>query len=619
MSVIHTPRKPELDARILSFPLLMLALLLTLFLRLWYFQVVKAPELVERADATRTDRVLRPAPRGLIFDRHGELVAGLKPQIVVTGVYQTIAQNPWVISKLASILNVDEKKLKPKVDAARRSPGLPVPIYVGAAPELGTRIAEEGIELPGIGVDLEPTRYYPDGASFAHVLGYVRLPNEKDIERIKALGKEPAQFVGKGGIEQFYETDLMGQAGDEVVDIDAKRRPLRVVARDNPVPGHQLVLSLDAKLQRYATQLLRDQKYLGSAVALDPKTGEVLCMVSAPSFDQNEFQKGISRDEWDKLQHDPEHPLVRRFMQSYSPGSTFKIVTSLAAFESGIFDPHRPVYCAGGYRLGKAFFQCLSHHGEITYRDALIRSCNTYFADLGYRAGEKAIRHACEEMGLGQPSDIDVGGDGLGVVPTEHWLAKHFKHPRWYGGDTVNFSIGQGYIRATPLQMCDVAAMVANSGVMYRPHLVRQVRNGERSAEGMFQPEVIHKVDASPEFWQTLRDAMTGVIEDGHGTGQRARIPGVVWAGKTGSAEHGKIKKDQKTHSWFIGYAPADDPKIAICVLLESVGHGGDFAAPIAKEIVQSYLAEASAPKAPANLGPSASISAAAVPSPRVR
>jgi penicillin-binding protein 2 len=611
VSVIHTPRKPELDLRTLSFPIAMLALLTVLFLRLWYFQVVKAPELVERADATRQDKVVRAAPRGLIYDRNGELIAGLKPEIVITGVYQTIAKNPWVIGRLASMLNLDEKKVKAKVETARQSPGLPVPIIVVPSETVGTQIAEAGSDLPGIGVDLEPTRYYPDGVSFAHVLGHLGLPNEKDVRRIRGLGHEPAQFVGKGGVEQAYETQLMGEAGDEVVEVDAKRRPLRILARDNAVPGKQLVLSVDAKLQRYATQMMRNAHYVGGVVAVDPKTGEVLCMVSAPTFDQNEFEGGISKEAWAKLEADPDKPMIKRPLRSsYSPGSTFKIVTSLAAEEAGKFDPNYVVDCEGGYRVGQAYFKCLGHHGDIKFKMALEKSCNTYFSDLGYRTGPEALRHACEECGLGQPTGIDIGGEAVGLVPTDGWLARHKKH--WFGGDTVNFSIGQGYVATTPMQMCDVAEMVANSGTIYRPHLVRQIKSTPESQDGYVAPEVLRKANAPEEFWSTLREAMIGVVQEG--TARTAQIPNVVWAGKTGSTEHGKGKK---THGWFIGFAPAENPKIAICVLVEQAGHGGDIAAPIAKQVVQTYLGEIASKEA-ASKRPSVSISAAAARSPKL-
>ncbi|HWD39669.1 MAG TPA: penicillin-binding protein 2 [Fimbriimonas sp.] len=615
MSVIYTPRKPQLDLRLAIFPAVMLVLLTLLFFRLWYFQVVKAPELAERADVSREDKVIRPAPRGLIYDRNGELLAGLKPQVVITGVTSILDKNPGVVDKLAEMLGIDAKRLKPKIDAARHSPGLPMPIFVGADPEVGTRIAENEGELPGIGVELEPTRTYPDSTSYTHVIGYVRLPNKEDQARIRRMGREPADFVGKGGIERAYEAQLMGQPGDEVMQIDAKRRPLRVLRRDNPVPGDSLVLTIDGSLQRLASQLMAEHKYVGGVVALDPKTGEVLCMVSSPTYDLSMFQQGITKEQLAALYDDPNKPLIKRAMQSsYSPGSTFKIVTSLAAYETGKFDTTHTVFCDGGYRIGKAWIKCLGHHGAIGYKQAIEKSCNTYFADLGSRVGEQALCKASLEAGLGESTGIDIGGESLGVVPTTEWLKKHYSNRHWYGGDTVNFSIGQGWVRATPLQMADVAAMVANNGTIYRPHLVREIKSSMADPNPTrIQPEVLHQVNADPQFWATVRDALDGVIEEGTGRGT-ATIPNLIWAGKTGSTEHGTRGEGLKTHSWFVGYAPEQDPKIAVCVLVEDGGHGADAAAPIAKEVVQHYLFP---PRAPANNRPSASISAASLRSPR--
>jgi penicillin-binding protein 2 len=593
----------------------MFVLLTILFFRLWYFQVIKSPELVERAEATRVDKVLRPAPRGLIFDRSGTVIAGLRPEIVVTAVYNIVSkkENAGEIERVAAVLGVPPSKLEAKFSEARQSPGLPVPIFVGATEASGTEIAESANSLPGIGVSVEPMRYYPDTRSFANVLGYVRLPSPGDIKRIHKLGKEPAPFVGKTGIEQFYETDLMGEPGDEVVEVDSKRRPLRVVQRDSPVPGKEVVATLDASIQQFATQIMEQAHYKGGIAAVDPATGEVVCLASSPTYDNTAIFQ--DKEAWKKLISDPDDPMIPRPIHaSYSPGSTFKIVTSLAAYEKGIFDPNRTYFCNGGYRLGKAFFKCLGHHGNIAFKEALIKSCNTYFSDLGYRAGPDALRQACAEVGLGESSGIDIHGESLGVVPTDHWMRKRFKHPRWYGGQTVNFAIGQGYLRATPLQMCNVAAMVANEGTIYRPHLVREIRSGpDDPSPERIAPEVLHHVNADPSFWSVLKTALVGVVE--RGTAQRAQIPNVIWAGKTGSAEHGK---NLVTHSWFVGFAPVDHPKIAICVLVEDAGHGGDVAAPIAKEIVERYLG-VNQPKPRLSTGPAASISAAAVPSPKLR
>ena len=597
MSVIHAPRRPDLNGRLIAFPVVTFGLFGVLAMRLWYFQVVKSQELVDRAEATRVQPTSRPAPRGLILDRRGATIAGVRPQLVVTAVYDTVTkkENKWVVPRRAAMLGTDAKRLQAKIDDAKRNRSQPMPIFFNAPIEVGARIAESGADLPGIAIDTAPMRSYPDPLSFTHLLGYVGIPNQRDLDRLAEKGIEtPAEFVGKGGVEQAYETELMGQAGEDRTETDAKGRAIRQVGRDAPVPGEQVVLSLDAELQRYTTQMLKEKRFVGGVVALDPRNGEILAMVSSPTYDLTMFQGGLSQEEYDRLDHDPRHPMVKRPLRAaYSPGSTFKIVTSLAAYRRGIFNPNRPSFCAGGYRLGKRFVKCLGHHGSITYARAMAKSCNEYFCDLGFRAGEDAVTSAAQEFGLGAPVGIDIGGEASGIVPTKAWLASAYPGAGWYGGDTLNLAIGQGYIAATPLQMAGLAALVANDGVGYRPHLVRSLRAPVGGKAVSVKPEVSHRIEASAGFWKTLKGALRGVVAEG--TGHNAAVPGIAVAGKTGSTEHGASKK---THAWFVGFAPYDHPKIAVCVLLEGVGHGGDVAAPIAAEVFKKYLLASKKPLA---------------------
>ncbi len=588
MSVIHTPRKPEMDLRMLAFPGVMGSLLLILFMRLWYFQVVKAPELVEEAESSRTLEVNSPAPRGLIFDRHGALVAGVKPEIVITAVPSEVKKNPWVIDRVAAILQVDRKKLDTKLRAAANRPFLDSPIFVGATIQAGSKISELRDELPGISVVMQPMRYYPDSRSFTHLLGYVWTPSEDDQKRIATMGKKPANFVGKTGIERALESDLMGEPGSEKQEIDAKRRPVRVTERNAANPGSQVVLTIDSALQKYATQYMAEHQYVGGVVAMDPKTGEILCLVSSPTFDQNIFAGGLSEGEYNSVANDPHKPMYDRAIRSvYSPGSTFKIITSIAAYENHVFSPDTHYMCEGGVKVGKSFVKCLSYHGNIGYFEAMAKSCNSYFCQLGRVAGKDHITQAALEVGLGEKEGIEIGGEARGVVPTDTWLTKN-KH-RWWTGDTFNLAIGQGYISATPLQLANMAALVANNGTNYKPHLVKEIKPADgKAASSLVKPEVAHHVEASAEFWANLRKALVGVLD--HGTAAYGgKIPGVTWAGKTGSVEHGK---GQLTHAVFVGYAPEDDPKIAICVFIEAQGHGGDKAAPPARDIVERYLKE---------------------------
>lgn len=591
------------------FPVAIGALLLVIFLRLWFFQVVKSQELVDRAQVSNRTSVSSLAPRGLIYDRNNILVAGLQPRIVITATPGIVHKNPWVLDKVAEMVGAESKKLKSKMDHDGFRKFVPIPIFVGASVDTAARIAEAGDELPGIGVETQPMRYYPDPISMAHVLGYVWTPSARDLERLKAANIDAEPYVGKVGIEKIYERDLVGKPGGEQLEVDAKRRPVRVVGRDAPTPGQQLILTLDSKLQAMGQELLKGKK--GAIVALDPRTGEVLCMVSSPTYDASLFLNGIGTADYDKLNTDPDKPLIQRAVySSYSPGSTFKIVTTIAAMEQGVFNPNETIFCDGGYRIGNRFIACLGHHGSISFNTALEKSCNTYFMTLAHRVGVDALRKASAEVGLGETSGIDASQEQPGLVPTAAYIQKIKGH--WYEGMTLNFGIGQGELATTPLQMANVISLVANNGTSYKPHLVRATRDPSTGTVTEKKLEVYHHVEGTAEFWATLKGALVDVID--HGTGGNARIDGVQWGGKTGSAEkHGQ----KKTNSWFVGYAPAENPTITIAVVLEDMGHGGDIAAPIAKQIVQHYLtASAKALRMSSSNG---SIDAASVSSPPAR
>jgi penicillin-binding protein 2 len=586
------------------FPVLMALLLLVLFLKLWYIQVVKRPELQRKARASASMTIKHLAPRGLIYDRNGKLIAGIRPEVVITAKPGVVNKNQGVLARVAQILQVDEKKLAQKVREGAWRPYVETPIYVGAKLETGVRIAEDWANLPGIGVQTQPMRAYPETKSFTHVLGYVWTPNENDIERLKKQGLEPLDYVGKTGVELAYEDQLLGKPGEETLAVDARRRPTRVDGRDAATAGNRLYLTIDADLQEYTTKLFGEHNYVGGAVALDPRTGEVLALVSSPTFDQSVFSGGISDAEWKTLNTDENQPMWNRATKSaYPPGSTFKIVTTIAAMETGKFRPDLTFFCNGGVKVGKTTFRCLGHHGSIGFHEAFAKSCNSYFYQLGRMVGEKALCKAALDCGLGQSTGFELGGSP-GVVPTEEWVKEHKSDGKWYPGDTLNLSIGQGFLNTTPLQMASVAALVANDGILYRPHLVREIRDPQTQAIiQSVSPQVTHEVTGPPEFWSSLRSALVEVIDTG--TAKSAQIRDVHWAGKTGSAEH---QHGTKTHSWFVGFAPADRPTIAVCVLVESGGHGGEVSAPIARDIVKRYL---NSSKADANLVASSSSSAA--------
>ncbi len=585
MSVIHAPPKRDIDLReILPFAVIVTALTM-MFMRLWFLQVVRGEELTDRARAIRTNTISKLAPRGLIFDRNGVMVAGVRPEIVLTARPGIVRRNPWVLEKVATMVGAPVEDLREQVEKEAWRPHLPAPIFVGVPIETAGRIVESAENLPGIGVEWQPMRTYPDTMSLCHLLGYVWTPSDRDVDRLKGLNLKPAEYVGKDGLERIYESDLMGKVGSETLEFDSKRRPLRVVGRDNAVPGSRLILGIDLRLQRLAQQLLVGKR--GAVVALEPKTGEVLCLVSSPGFDAGWFQKGISVDHWNTLRNDERTPLTNRAIGSrYAPGSTFKIVVSLAAMASGKWSLHQTNFCPGYITVGKARPKCLGVHGSIAYHSAFARSCNTYFADLARRIGEDDLREMALRVGIGRRTGIDLPAENRGLVPTDAWLAAQREPRKWYPGDTVNLGIGQGYLAATPLQMASVAALVANEGVSYKPHVVRaKIPPGPSQNPVPVPLEELARIDLPADRWRELKSAMREVIQSG--TATVAQIPGLSWGGKTGSAEH---RTNALTHSWFVGVAPIDDPKIAICVIVEAAGHGSTVAAPIGRDVVKAYL-----------------------------
>ncbi|MCH8978940.1 MAG: penicillin-binding protein 2, partial [Armatimonadetes bacterium] len=541
------------------------------------------------AEAARAgiDSVTRLAPRGLITDRNGTLLAGVREVAVVTAVYDVVKDKPTAKVEVAHLLGIKLERLERLLNEAKWDPYVANVIYVGVDPEAASRIAEAGDRLKGFDIELQPARYYTESTVMSHVLGYVWTPSEREVKRLKEAGIKPAVYVGRDGFEAQYEELLMGSPGAEHMAVDARMRPLRSVGFDRPVPGAELVMSIDVRLQRLAMELLKDRR--GAVVATDPRTGEVLCLVSSPTYNITLFDNGISQADYRTLMDSSDLPMLKRAIGgAYPPGSTFKIVTAIAAQLAGEFSPARTVYCRGYYMIRGKRVGCLGRHGTIAFHDAMRRSCNTYFSDLAVRAGEDALREASIQIGLGSRQGIDIPGESSGLVPTAEWIEKTERF--WRPGDTVNLGIGQGYLTLTPLQMVAVASVVANRGTVYRPHvLLGEFQKGKlvptKSEDDDKDDSVIGKIDAPDSFWDELNRALVAVID--RGTARRARIKDISWAGKTGSPEHGR---GLKTHSVFIGYAPADDPQIAISVIIEEVGHGSEVAAPMAGEIVERFF-----------------------------
>ncbi|MBX3097395.1 MAG: penicillin-binding protein 2 [Fimbriimonadaceae bacterium] len=585
MSVIHAPRENPIDFRQFLIPAILLLIFAIFFFRLWFLQVAGAPSLKEQGERSREASVSRLAPRGKIFDRKGIQLAGVRSVLVATAVPNRIRHDDSAMKELGAILGITSEEILKKFDAKDVAQDLPAVIAQDVSIEAATRLAEARTRLEGIGIETLPMRRYADTKSLATVLGYVWVPTERETKRLEDHGIKPADFVGREGIEKEYEAELMGDPGVDRLLVDARRRPIRSLASDNPQPGRDLVLGIDFDLQKYAFEMLRGRK--GAVVALDPRNGDVLCMVSSPTYDTAQFIGGISQAEYSLLRDDPNKPLYARAMQGeYQPGSTFKILTTMAGMRAGTFDPNRPALCRGYYAVGNRRFKCLGTHGSVTFKTAMAKSCNAYFADLAVRTGEAEMLSTASELHFGTQLGLDLpdGRENDGVLPTpEFWEKRHPDRP--FGkGDLVNFGVGQGELLVTPLQMASMMGTVAMKGVQYRPRIVRGISDAEGKMT-VLEPQEIARIQGTDSFWRQLQDALVTVVEAG--TARSGRIAGISMAGKTGSAEnaHGPL-----THSWFIAFAPAENPKIAIAVMAENAGHGSTVAVPIASAVVRHYL-----------------------------
>lgn len=584
MSVIYAPEERPVSVRTLIIPAVLLFAFVAFILRLWYWQVVLADEYKEKVSRAGRLEDKSLAPRGRIFDRKGKIIAEVEPKLVVTIKPTIVEKDPEILNRLASILQVDVKKLKRNMEKQRRG-NLDIPIFVGTTMAKAAQIVEAGEDLPSVNVITQPMRVARDPLNFSHILGWVSVPTEKIEEELKTKGIDPAAYVGRDGLEQVYEERLMGKPGSQVFAIDLARRPIRPIESNNPQAGTSLVMGIDSELQSLAQRLLSGKK--GAIVALDPNTGEILCMASAPTFDLSIFEGGLSNDEFDFLYLNKDRPMYKRAIAGlYPPGSTAKIMTTLAAAMKNDFHPSHVISCPGYLTMGTRRVRCENHGaGSLSFNMAFSKSCNTYFGKMAQSVGGDGMRTMLHALGIDEKTEIDLNGEVPGVVPSEESIKKNHGRP-WSLGDTNNIGIGQGDLLVTPLQMANVAAMVANRGTVYKPHVVKAfVRSGVENAVNPVEPEILRQVKVDSNVWDDLQSAMRSVVTNG--TAKACQIPGISVAGKTGSAEN---SQSRRTHAWFVGYAPYENPKIAFALVVEGAGHGGAVAAPLARQIIQQYL-----------------------------
>ncbi len=573
-------------------------LLSTLVGRMYYLQVIEAERYKTLADENRINLRLLPPPRGPILDRNGFAMADNQQNYRALVIPEQAGDLSHTLALLSKIIPLSEGDWRRILRDAQRKRAF-VPITVRENLNWGdvARIEVNMPDLPGVLIDVGQSRNYMFGEETAHVLGYVAAVSEREMTGDPLL-ELPGFRIGKAGVEKVYDQVLRGSGGSSQVEVNALGRVIRELARQEGEPGSEVRLTIDLDLQRFVAERLGDHS--ASAVVMDVHTGEVLAMVSTPSFDPGLFNKGLDQEQWDALVHNEKAPLTNKSIAGqYAPGSTFKMAVALAALEKGAMTPETKVHCSGSTKLGNAEFHCWKRggHGTMNMHSALEQSCDVYFYEAAKRTGIDRIAAMGRKLGLGETLGIDLPGEKHGLLPSRKWKMGAYGVP-WQLGETLIAGIGQGFILATPLQLAVMTARLSNGGFRVSPHLMEDANK----AEGNLTPN-LESLGLPPEHLAVVRGGMNAVVNGTFGTAKRSRIsyPGYEMAGKTGTVqvrritklerEQGVVKnKDlpwkERDHAIFVGFAPVDNPRFAVSVVVEHGGGGSSVAAPLAKDIL---------------------------------
>lgn len=557
-----------------------------LLARLFYLQILQTQKYSLQSEKNHIRREFVTAQRGLIVDRDGKILADSRPSFSVVAVPREVLASQQCLLLLAEILDSTPEQIEEKLNTGSRH--LPRALWRDADFKQISRIAEHEEDLPGVSLEVNNVRTYPNGSVGGHVLGHVGEVSEKELDTLKDSDFKSGDFLGRLGIERTYDTELRGKDGERYLEVDAVGRIVGTYRGREPVPpitGKTLRLHLDLHVQALAESCLVGRR--GAVCMMDVTNGGILVFASAPSLDPNLFSTGIRSADWKALNENPDRPLLNRCVQAtYAPGSTYKMITFALALEKKIvgLHGHMRVGCYGGYRFGNRFFGCWEErgHGVLDLEGALVHSCDTFFYQVGERVSVNDFAAISRAAGLGQKTGVDLPQEVTGNVPTSEWLDKRYGKNGWGPGALLNFSIGQGEYLVTPLQMARYVTAIASDGKLFAPRLVRAVEavDGTVTETG----PIVESIWAEdPADFAAMRQAMRLVVEAG--TARGVNFPEYPAAGKTGTAEnpHGK------PHSWFVGYAPFQKPEVAFTVIVEGGGHGSDVAVPITKRLLMAW------------------------------
>jgi penicillin-binding protein 2 len=585
-----------------------LVLFVVLLGRFAWLQIVQHDYYLTKAEDNRISIVPAVPNRGVITDANGVVLARSYSAYTLEITPSKVTDLEQTINDLAEVVDIqvkDRKRFRKTLDESKGFESLPIRNRL--SDEEVARFAANRYRFPGVDIRARLFRQYPLGASSSHVLGYIGRINDLDLDSIEKAGLganyRGTDHIGKAGLEQSYERDLHGTTGSEQVEVDAGGRAVRVLARSPPVSGNNLTLTLDTKLQKVVEKSFGERR--GALVAIDPRTGGILALVSMPGFDPNLFVDGIDPQNWDLLNNSIDRPMIDRALNgTYPPGSTFKPYMALAALELGKRTPQQTIFDPGYFNFGDHRFRDdkPGGHGTVDMYKSIVASCDTYYYMLANDLGIDNIANFMRDFGFGSRTGIDIDGESEGVLPSQDWKHRRFHKPeqqKWYAGETISVGIGQGYNAYTPLQLAQAVATLANDGVMFRPHLVNYVEDAKTGQRTYIEPKPMRTLALKPENIEFIKRAMVGVIREGTGA-PAFKGASYVAAGKTGTAQvvalkenrndYSRVKERNRDHALFIAFAPVDNPKIALAVLVENSGFGGTAAAPIARAVLDYYL-----------------------------
>jgi len=570
--------------------------------RLSRLQVTDHEHFTTLSEENRVKLQPLPPTRGLIYDAKGVLLADNFASYSLDVTLEKVEDLAATIAELRELVAIEDKDLRRFERLRAQSRRFdPVPLRLNLSEEEVAKIGVNAYRFPGVGIGVQLLRYYPLGPYTAHVLGYVGRINEREQKAIDPVEYSGTHYIGKSGVELAYEDVLRGRVGYQEVEVNAKGRVLRVLESQAPRSGRDLHLYLDIALQQAATAALGDRR--GALVAIDPATGGVLAMVSNPSFDPNPFVEGIGFEDYRDLRDDPNNPLFNRAVRGqYPPGSTIKPFVGLGGLATGTISFSGTKYCPGSYQLPGNSHRYRDWrrggHGTVAMEQAIVQSCDVYFYDLAHDLGIDRLHDFLATFGFGANTGVDVAGELPGLLPSKEWAQRARKQP-WFPGETLIVGIGQGAFLATPVQLAAATAAMANRGHFIRPRVVRATRtHGARVDEPI--PMVSRQVPVKDRTqWDQVIGAMVEVVE--RGTAKRIRADAYRIAGKTGTAQvftvgqkesyrESHVTERMRDHALFVAFAPADDPHIALAVIVENGGHGGSVAAPIARQVIDAYL-----------------------------